>query len=343
MPNCCFFTAPSCWKTLLLWPLLCLLACQSGQEAGEGAAASPPVGHYEGSIQAPALGSLRAALDIRHPSPGHYEAELLVEGAPALSFVGDTIHFANNQLRLTRPGRAGQQLTLQLAGDFWKGSLQLDTLKADALLVKRGTPTPSTYRVEELPQDNGSAWLYSPADTRTPGSAVVLLPDSATTAAGALWGDALAREGITVLVLPAAGAGTTGLGTALRLLRATPGVDTASVGVWAAGRRAAALALELAGPGGPRAAFLVVQQVSLDAESRADFRELAQRRFPVLGLYGAQGANALATPLRAALGGRRATVLAFRDAGPDLLVPGQVVPRFATGLPDAIAEWVRSR
>ena len=39
-----------------------------------------------------------------------------------------------------------------------------------ALLVKRGPPTPSTYRVEELPQDQGSAWLFAPADTSTPGA-----------------------------------------------------------------------------------------------------------------------------------------------------------------------------
>ena len=319
---------------ILFW----LLACQPAKE--KQVAEVPPVGHYEGSIQLQAQGTLRAALDIRHPSPGHYEAELTVPDATTLSFVGDTILYANNQLQLRRPSQPNQLLTLNLDGDFWRGTLQLDSLKTEALLVRRGQPSPSTYRVEELPQNQGSSWLFSPADTSTPGPALALLPDSTTAQTAALWADALAREGVIVLVLPAAGTGTTGLGTALDLLRATPGADTASIGVWATGRRAAALATELNEGSGARTAFLVAQQVEVTPEVKADFRELTRRKLPILGLYGGAGSSTQAARLRAALGGRRAAVRTYPSAGADLLMPGAQPNRFSAGASAEVLDWL---
>jgi hypothetical protein len=318
--------------------LLLAAACQSRHETAE-TASPPPVGHYEGSLRAGQLAESRATLDIRHPSPGHYEAELTVAGASNLNFVADTILFANNQLRLRRPGRPGQVLSIGLEGDFWRGTLALDEVQAEVLLVKRGEPTPSTYRIEELPQAQGAAWLYAPADTQTPGAALALLPDSATVAAAPLWADALAREGFIVLVLPVADS-TTGLPQAQRLLRATPGADTAAIGVWAAGQRAAALAQELAAGG--RTAFFIAQNVPVSPASRTVFRALQQRRLPVLGLYGGPAAPADAGRLRAALGGRRrSTVHSYRDVAPDLRVPGGFGPHFGPGLPEEVVEWLR--
>ena len=93
-----------------------LAGCQS-QGDQEAAATPPPVGHYEGSIAVAGQPELRAALDIRHPSPGHYEAELTVPAAGTLSFVADTILFSKNQLRLTRPARPNQVLTLTQDGE----------------------------------------------------------------------------------------------------------------------------------------------------------------------------------------------------------------------------------
>jgi hypothetical protein len=327
---------------------LVLMACQPQHEQ-TAEAATPPIGHYEGSLGATGQAEARAALDIRHPSPGHYEAELTVTGANTLSFVSDTIIFSNNQLRLTRPARPSEVLTLTLEGDFWRGTLALDSVKRTAILVKRGMPTPSTYRVEELPQAEGAAWLFAPADASTPGAALVLLPDSTTAPTAALWADALAREGIITLLLPVAGSVTTvtetsRLQTAVRFLHSTPGTDTASIGAWATGNRATALLPALAGPAAPRVAFFIAQNAGAGPDSRAVFRELRGRKLPVLGLYGGVAANAGAAALRRALGGQHGTaVRSYRAAGPDLLVPGQQGPQFGLGLPGEVVEWIRSR
>ena len=326
--------------------LLGLSACQSRQDHTE-TTTTPPVGHYEGSVTVAGQPELRAALDIRHPSPGHYEAELTVPAAGTLSFVADTILFSNKQLRLTRPARPAQSLTLTLEGDFWRGTLQLDSLRTEILLVKRGTPTPSAYRVEELPLDNGSMWLFTPADTGTPGPALALLPNVATAPAAALWADALAREGVIVLVLPAtdsAEAETPRLQNALNVLRATAGADTANVGAWAAGTRATTLAPTLAAATGPRLAFFIAQNAELGPASRAAFRELRRGKLPILGLYGGAAATQQAADLRNALGGRRgAPVQAYRTAGPDLLLAGTAVAAFGPGLPGNVVKWLRSR
>jgi hypothetical protein len=326
-----------------------LAACQPQADRAE-TATTPPVGHYEGGIGAAGQPELRAALDIRHPSPGHYEAELTVPLAGTLNFVADTILFSNNELRLTRPAHPAQTLHLTLEGDFWRGTLALDSVKIATILVKRGVPTPSTYRVEELPQASGSAWLFAPSDTGTAGAALALLPTSATASATALWADALAREGIIVLVLPVADSATAATETprlqaALRLLRGTAGADTANVGIWAVGARAAATAAAVAAPGGPRATFIIAQNTDLDPATKAAFRELRNRKMPVLGLYGGPAATQKAALLRNLLGGRRsqAVARAYRGAGADLLVPGGLSRGFGPGLPGEVVEWLRGK
>ena len=338
---------PAGWLLGLLGLGILLANCQS--QPGQDAASPPPVGHYEGSITVAGQPEMRAALDIRHPSPGHYEAELTVPTTSTLSFVADTIVFSNNQLRLTRPARPTQVLTLTLDGDFWRGSLALDSTKAETILLKRGMPTPSTYRVEELAQDAGSAWLFSPSDTGTPGAALALLPDTETAPAAVLWADALAREGIIVLLLPAVDSTSAPLETprlqmALNLLRATPGADTTSIGVWAAGTRATALAEILTAPDGPRAAFVIAQNVSVGPGTRTAFRELKKQKIPLLALYGGDNATQRAAPMRNAIGGRRgAQVRTYRGTGPDLLLPAALGSRFGPGLPNEVVEWLRGQ
>jgi hypothetical protein len=307
------------------------------------------VGHYEGSIGAEGQPQVRAALDIRHPSPGHYEAELTVPTVGTLSFVADTILFSNSKLRLTRPARPNQALTLTQDGDFWRGSLALDSTEARAILLKRGAPAPSTYRVQEVPQPNGPAWLFAPSDTSTAGPALALLPNLATAPTAALWADALAREGIIVLVMPPADSVTAideapRMQAAVRVLRNTAGADTANVGAWAAGPRAAAVAQALVSPGSPRVAFVIAQNAQINPEARTAFRELRSRKMPLIGLYGGPAANQGAAALRNALGGRRGTsVRTYRSAGPDLLIPGEMSPAFGPGLPGDILEWMRGR
>ena len=332
----------------LVLTLLAAGGCQPQQDAAT-AAVPPPVGHFEGSLAQAGRPDVRVALDIRHPSPGHYEAELTAPTAPGLSFVADTVFFGGNRLRLSRPARLGQRLTLTAEGDFWRGTLQVDSVRATTVLLKRGNATPNTYHVEEIPQANGSGWLFAPADVSTLGAALALLPDSATAAAAPLWADALAREGIIVLVLPVANAATPETETprlqaALRLLRNTPGADTANVGMWAAGPRAAALAQAVAAPGGVRLAYLIAQNMPVRPEARAAFRELKSRKLPLLGLYGGPGATAQAATLRNALGGRRGTaVRTFRTSGADLLVPDGLSSRLGPGLPAGVVEWLRGQ
>ncbi|GAA4044679.1 hypothetical protein GCM10022409_33430 [Hymenobacter glaciei] len=306
---------------------------------------APPVGHYQGSIGVTGSPQLRAALDIRHPSAGHYDAELTVPGAPALSFVADTLLLTANQLRLVRPARLSQTLTLTLDGDFWRGSLALDSTSVPLILLKRGVPDPSSYSVAAVPQEvGGQSWLFAPTDTSTPGAALALLPDAATAPTAALWADALARAGIIVLLLPPADSATNAneaprLLAALQLLRATPGADTASLGAWAVGPRAVALAAA-----NPRLAFLIVQNAVVDAASRSAFRELRNRKMPVLGLYGGTDATVRAAQLRAAVGSRRGIVVrSYRATGPALLTGEGLNVQFGPGLPGDVVQWVGSR
>jgi hypothetical protein len=64
----------------------------------------------------------------------------------------------------------------------------------------------------------------------------------------------------------------------------------------------------------------------------------------VLGLYGGAGATTQAAALRHASGGRRgAAVHAYRQAGPDLLLAGDLGPQLAPGVPNEVLEWLRQR
>ena len=118
-----------------------LAACSSPSDPSGRlvAAAHPPVGHFAGTLTAAGRPELRAALEVRHPRPGHYDAELVVEAAPTLSFVADTVAFAGGRLRLVRPGYAGQVLALTQQGDFWRGTLAVDSTTYTTLLVRAST------------------------------------------------------------------------------------------------------------------------------------------------------------------------------------------------------------
>ncbi|RYY21557.1 MAG: hypothetical protein EOO36_00470 [Cytophagaceae bacterium] len=315
--------------------LAALAACQPQPEAAgeQASAAHPPTGHFAGTLAVAGQPGLRAALEVRHPSPGHYDAELFVADAPGLSFVADTLVFSHNTLHLARPGQPGQTLTLAQQGDFWRGSLAVDSSAYPALLVRRGPPEPAVYRVrrDEVPGSRGPALLFSPADESLPGAALALFPTAATAGTTPAWADALARHGYTVLVLPTADTLTApALGAALSYLRRTPGVDTARVGIWAAGPRANALATLLTQPVAPHPSppFVVVQEAPApDAAMRGTWRTLAQRQ-RVLGVYDAADATTAksATTLRGALGR-----------------PGRILRGQGPGLSTGVAAWLREQ
>jgi hypothetical protein len=326
---------------LLVW--LLVTGCSQNRERPTDAAPLG-TGHFEGTatLSDKPGQSFKLTLDLRHPRPGHYDAEVLAPDLPSLSFVADTADFRPPTLHLTRPGRPGQHLILTRDGDFWRGTLVLDSVQAPVLLLRRGAPSPMVYRVEEVAQIGGKAWLFAPADVGTPSAALVLLPDSATAAAGALWADALARAGLTVLLLPSADTVSPAATAALllttrQLLRDTPGTDSTNLGIWAAGVRADAVAQALVADGGPQTAFFLAQNSLLSGESRAAYRTLARRKLPVLGLYGGPGTKASAAALRGAWRGR--AVRSYR-AGPDLLVPGPVGRMFGPGLPNEVVGWL---
>jgi len=319
----------------LLGLLATLAACQSQPESAgsQAPAAHPPVGHFSGTLTAPGRPELRAAFEVRHPRPGHYDAELVVDADPTLSFVADTLAFAAKRLLLNRPGRPTQTLSLTQQGDFWRGSLTVDSTTYATLLVRRGPPEPAVYRVrrDEVAGPTGEALLFSPADESLPGAALAVFPTAATAGTSPAWADALARQGYTVLLLPAADSLTpAALTAALTYLRRTPGVDTAQVGTWGAGRRADLLATLLTQPQAPRPApaFVITQEAPAPtATLRGTWRTLAQRS-RVLGVYDASDATtAKATiALRGALGR-----------------PGRVLRGQGPGLTGSVATWLREK
>lgn len=303
---------------LLSW---LLAGCSSG---GENTAQQAPLGtgHFEGNVAVGdgAVKPFKLTLEIRYPRVGHYEAEVLAPEQPSLNFVADSVDFQNPTLKLVRPGRPGQRLELTRAGDFWRGTLALDSVEVPILLLRRGSPEPATYRVVRLHEATlgAAAMLFSPADERTPGPAVALYSDSAAAASVPVTADALARQGYAVLLLPAADSLTAAqVLAATAHLRLTPGVDSASIGVWALGASASALARLWAQPApSPRVKFVVVQNEPLRRELRPAWRALLAQRVPLLVVPAAGAPPGQAGAWRATLrGSRRAKVM---RAGTDL-------------------------
>lgn len=325
---------------LVLLVLLCAGACSQQREAAT-VAAPLSTGHFEGLVELPRgpAASFRLALELRQPRAGRYEAEVLAPDQPSLNFVADTVDFQQETLRLTRPGRPGQRLRLTREGNFWRGTLTLDSAQVPVLLVRRGDPAPATYRVRRLAAGAGlgtGALLFAPADEATPGPALALLPAAAHTNLAPQWADVLARAGVIVLLLPAP-ADTTATELPLtqaagRWLRATPGADTARLGLWATAGRAGRLLPALSSPTGPTGptigppAFVVVQRLIGVRELRPALRKLTATG-AVLGLeeQGQPSARRNSAALRAALGQRGQTQV-------------RVVPAAAAGT--AVAEWL---
>lgn len=328
-------------RSCFLLGSLLAVACSPEKKAAPPAAL--PTGHYEGTLgEAPA--AQRLALELRHPRVGHYEAEVLVPGLPGLSFVTDTLLSSPPTLRLARPGQHGQQLRLRQEGDFWRGTLQLDSAQLPVLLVRRGPAEPAVYRVAAT----AGSILFSPADESVAGPALALLPDAATAALAPQWADALAREGNIVLLLtpPADSTAdeTPALQAALQRLRQTPGADTARLGLWLTGRRASRLLLSGSGQLPVRPGFVVMQQLLPSPALRPALRELGQHT-PVLGLYGADaGSRRQATALRNALGGRRGgQIKTIPGAGALLEAPGSGLgPQLAPAAVKQAVEWLRA-
>jgi hypothetical protein len=295
---------------LLLGLLASLAACQPQPDAAQTSTTEPPpTGHFAGTLQGPGQPALRIVLEVRHPSPGHYDAELVLPDQPALSFVADSLTFVRDTLRLARPGRPGEQLALVRQGNFWRGTLGLDSASYPLLLVRRGDPAPAVYRVrrDEVAGTTAPALLFSPADESLPGLALAFFPNTGGDAqAGPAWADALARQGHTVLLLPPADSLTApALANALALLRRTAGVDTARVGTWVSGPAAGLLPLLIAENTASRPTFVVAQDMPAPPLAvRRDWQALAQQG-QVLAVYDVAQPKAAVVQARALLGRQR--------------------------------------
>jgi hypothetical protein len=314
---------------LLLGLLASLAACQPQPDTAKARAAEPPpTGHFTGTLQGPAQPALKAILEVRHPGPGRYDAELVLPEQPALSFVADSLTFVRDTLRLARPGRPGEQLALVRQGNFWRGALRLDSASYPLLLVRRGDPEPAVYRVrrDEVAGTTATALLFSPADESLPGLALAFFPSTGDALAGPAWADALARQGHTVLLLPPADSlAAPALANALALLRRTAGVDTARVGAWVSGSSAGLLPLILAENTASRPTFVVVQDMPAPPLAvRRDWQALA-RQGQVLAVYDARQPKAAVAQARALLG------------------PRQVRQAPATTLQSQLTDWLRER
>jgi len=323
----------TCWILSRPWLLLGLLAslaaCQPQPSAPETRAPEPPpTGHFAGTLESPGQPALRAVLEVRHPSPGHYDAELVLPEQPALSFVADSLTFVRDTLRLARPGRPGEQLALVRQGNFWRGTLRLDSASYPLLLVRRGDPEPAVYRVrrDEVAGTTAPALLFSPADESLLGLALAFFPSTTDAQAGPAWADALARQGHTVLLLPPADSlAAPALANALALLRRTAGVDTARVGAWVSGPAAGLLPLILAENTASRPTFVVVQAMPAPPLAvRRDWQALA-RQGQVLALYDATQPKTDVAQARALLGRQ------------------QVRQTAAGALQSQVLDWLRER
>jgi hypothetical protein len=309
--------------------LLGLLACQARPDERTAASpATPPTGHYAGTLQVAGQPELRATFEVRHPRPGHYDAELVLPQQPAFSFVADSLTFAGDTLRLVRPGRPGQTLALGHQGNFWRGTLRLDSVRYPLLLVRRGDPEPAVYRVrrDEVAGTSGPALLFSPADESLPGLALAFFSTPGTALLAPSWADMLARQGHTVLLLPAADTLTAPtLANALALLRRTAGVDTARVGTWVSGRPAGLLPLLLAENTASRPAFVVAHNMPAPPlATRRDWHSLAQRG-RLVAIYDPSQPKADVAQARALLGRPR-----VRQAS-------------AAALQTQVIDWLRER
>ena len=350
-----------CW-------LLTLAAC-SGRE--EPARLPPPTGHYEGPVTYQGT-ELRVTLDVREPTPGQLQADLHFPDVAGLSFPVAALRYQEPQLSFEQaPGQPGSIAVSAIReGDFLRGVFTWDTIRTEFVWARRGQAAPRPYREQavRLPgvggvgQPKAFARFLIPQDTALRYPAVALLPDAATASAAATRADLLARHGFVVLLLPApAGPAAPDsvlrrrAGAALRACRAAGRVDSSRVGLWVRGRQAPAVAAGAA-EARPAAAFMILEGVPVASSAAAKpWQQLARRRIPLLGLYGAAdttvAAAGSARRLRAAIGFQRGNaVRVYAKADRNLIIAGFTTskgqwqwPQPAPGYTNELLTWLRQQ
>ena len=320
-----------------------------------------PSGHYEGTVAYQGT-ELAAALDLREVSPGQLEADVHFPQNEGLSFPAENLRYTEPQLLLDSPA-GGTSISAIREGDFLRGVVALDSIKADFVWVRRGKALPRAYQTKQLPAVAAlslpALTLLIPQDTLASHPAVALFAAPAAQPAARLRAAQLASQGFvaTVVALPQAlpPADSAMLQSAVQVLRAlrrAPAVDTMRVGLWARGTAAAVV--PAAALARPKAAFVVLEIVSIASREEArPFQLLSRQKIPVLGLYAAADtsldAKDSARRLRNAARGQRGTqIRLFPKADARFLLPGQgsadgkwTWPAAAPGYIQAIADWLK--
>ncbi|UOQ78540.1 hypothetical protein MUN84_08305 [Hymenobacter sp. 5516J-16] len=349
-----------------MWSLpLLLAACSSDAGGNEQAQVSLPTGHYEGPVSYQGS-ELRVSLDLREVAPGKLQADISFPQLPGLEFEAGRLAYQEPQLRLEQQAGQAGGISIQAVreGDFLRGLLTIDSVRADFVWVRRGEAAPRGFREQGLTVRYAgraqAARLLLPDDTLRLHPAIALLAVPRTQAAAQTRAAYLARRGFVTLVLtapaPTDAADSSAYyatAAALSTLRHQAAVDSGRVGCWGRG----SVGPQVAGAAArarPAAAFVVLESVAAATRDEAShYQPLSQQRIPVLALYAGLDTSVnvreSARRLRLVLGNRRGTqIRTYPQAAADFVQPGRLSadgqwqwPKPAAGYWEGLTEWLR--
>ncbi|SHI72136.1 Alpha/beta hydrolase family protein [Hymenobacter daecheongensis DSM 21074] len=258
----------------------------------------PPTGHFEGRVTYQGA-DLRTTLDLRETRPGQLQADLRFPDLQGLGFPAENLTFKSPQLRFERqPGAKAGNLVVEAIreGDFLRGLLTTDSVKADLLLVRRGKPDPRPYRETPVrfrsgPLTLAGTLLIPTADTLRRHPAVVLLHSSASPHQRALraYADLLARHGFAALLydrrdaarppaIPSPPELAEDALAAVQALKRNAAVDSVHIGLWGIGQGGHVAALAAGGPGKKVAFVVAVSGPGVPLATATRFQAMAALR-----------------------------------------------------------------
>ncbi|MBX0291264.1 hypothetical protein K3G63_12495 [Hymenobacter sp. HSC-4F20] len=351
---------------LVVWGAAWVPLASCSREAAEEEKAHVPLptGHYEGPVSYQGA-ELRVSLELEETASGQLQADISFPQVPGLEFEPARVSYQEPQLRLEQqlspPGGISIQAVRE--GDFLRGVLSFDSVRADFVWVRRGPARSRGFREVTIPLRYGRqaqvGRLRLPEDTLPQHAALVLLAAPATRAAAETRAAYLARHGFVTLV--AAAPVPTGptdsvayaiTRAALTALRRQTLVDSARVGCWVRGTLAPLVSAAASRP--PIAAFVVLEAApAATRDQAAAYQPLSRGSVPTLALYAGQDtsvqAGESARHLRRTLGHQAGSqVRVYPQATAEFIQPGQPTPegqwqwpKPAVGYWDELTEWLR--
>ncbi|MBG8553466.1 hypothetical protein [Hymenobacter guriensis] len=316
------------------------------------------MGHYEGAVNMPGTGA-RIGLELRKMASGQLQAELALLGEKTTMVPLGTVRYRAPQLQLEQAGGFPGRLTISALreGDFLRGTLQLDSLRGEFVLVRRGDAAPRPWREHavRLPglSKAQSATFYVPDDTLTRHPVIVAWASATPAHLDQVL--RLSQASVATLLLapsaPADSAVAHATAAALQWLRRRPEADTTRLGAWGRGPTASEVAVAARRAS---ASFLVLESVEvMDEAGSQPFRALGRARIPVFGFYAGRdttlSVRESSRRLRQALGQRRGVqVRVFDSAWPGFYLPGRPAadgrwqwPQPTPGLWEGLEQWLR--